>query len=517
MIEHRPPLWVAALWCVAACGSNAAPGGFESGGASPASASNIASSASNATMSESSTSFAQGASSSGVTYTDTPTNGSNPSSSASAATSRSTHSGAGGNGSTSPSSAGAGGSNSTYSATGTNGGASSSSAGATGSSTFNGLHVVMGTSGHAGQIADKNGQVVQLRGADESGTENFCLTWGPPAVVMSPAGGPSPLDQASLTAMKQWGLNTVRIPLNEDCWLGINGVDASVGGSNYQSPIMDAVNLITQTNSMYVILDLHMSAPGTTAATNQGSMPDVDHSITFWQQVAAAYANNGSVIFDLFNEPNMGSAPIAQQFSCLENGSTTAGGGDCPFMNFAVAGTQQLLTAVRQAGANNLVIIGGPGFSAHLELWPQYVPTDTLSPPNIAASWHVYDDQGGCTTDAATTFGTLCSTSSGLGAQAVMNAGYPIVVGETGYYSCSGSTGQSWWPIFLSWADTQGIGYVAWSWSTSNTPYLLNDVTSFTAAGNGPTYSTYLGCIQSKTITPATSCTSIPQTGCETQ
>jgi hypothetical protein len=304
--------------------------------------------------------------------------------------------------------------------------------------------------------------------------------------------------------------------MNEDCWLGINGVDSSVGGANYQSPIEDAVNLITKTNSMYVILDLHMSAAGTTQARSQGSMPDADHSVTFWQQVAAAYKNNGSVIFDLFNEPLMGSGTEAEQFSCWKNGSASAGGGDCPMVNFAVAGMQTLVTAVRQAGATNLLMLGGTAYSSILDLWPAYVPADTLSPPNLAASWHVYDDQGGCTSDPAKTLATLCpATSPGLGAEAVMAAGYPIVVGETGYYSCSGTVGALWFPIFLSWADTQGIGYVAWSWSDGNNPQLLSNTTSFTPDAYGQVYKTYLGCIAGKQVTPATSCTSVPSTGCE--
>ena len=353
-----------------------------------------------------------------------------------------------------------------------------------------------------------------LHGVDESGTENYCTTWGPPPIVISPQGGPSPLTQDSLTAMKQWGINTVRIPLNEDCWLGINGVNPVAGGASYQEPILDAVDLITQTNGMYVILDLHWAAPGTILPTAQGTMPDLDHTVTFWQQVAAAYKDNGSVIFDLFNEPVM-SGSDDQQFNCWKNGSTTVSGGACPMVNFAVAGMQQLLTTVRQAGANNLVMLGGIGYAATLDLWPQYVPTDTLSPPNIAASWHVYDDQGGCTADGPTTVSTLCSSGSGRGGAAVMNAGYPIVVGETGYYSCSAAVGQAWWPLFLSWADAQGIGFVAWSWSDGNNPQLLANTTSFTPGGIGPTYKQYLQCIAGKTVTPATSCTFVPTTGCE--
>jgi endoglucanase len=32
-----------------------------------------------------------------------------------------------------------------------------------------------------------------------------------------------PVDQASVNAMKAWNIRAVRIPLNEDCWLGLSG------------------------------------------------------------------------------------------------------------------------------------------------------------------------------------------------------------------------------------------------------------------------------------------------------
>jgi hypothetical protein len=371
----------------------------------------------------------------------------------------------------------------------------------------------MGTGGHFGHLADSKGNTVILRGVDESGTENFCFMWGPPPVVVSPSGGPSPLDQTSLTAMKQWGINAVRIPLNEDCWLGINGVDGSVGGANYQTPIKQAVDLITQTNGMYVILDLHWTAAGTTQALGQKMMADLDHSVDFWKQVAAAYKYNGSVIFDLFNEPYFTSGTDDQQFQCWKNGSTTASGGSCPMVNYPVAGMQSLLTAVRQAGATNLVIMGGTGYSSELDLWPMYVPTDTLNPPNVAVSWHVYDDQAGCTSNIPTMLSTLCSPSPGRGAEAVMTAGYPIVVGETNYFRCGAS--PIWWRSFLSWCETQQIGHVAWSWSDGNNPQLLQNTTSYTPNAQGQTYKTFLSCISGKTLSPPASCTSIPSTGCE--
>src|SRR5580692_9943884 len=68
-----------------------------------------------------------------------------------------------------------------------------SSAGGGAGGAFAGVHAVQGTNGRAGTIVDKNGNVLVLHGADESGTENYCITWGPPPIVISPEGGPSPL------------------------------------------------------------------------------------------------------------------------------------------------------------------------------------------------------------------------------------------------------------------------------------------------------------------------------------
>ncbi|MGH7298416.1 MAG: glycoside hydrolase family 5 protein, partial [Polyangiaceae bacterium] len=78
-----------------------------------------------------------------------------------------------------------------------------------------GLHVVMGSGGSPGHIVDGAGNVVQLHGADRSGTEYSCL---------SGAFFDGPVDQTAIDAMKAWHVNAVRVPLNEDCWLGINGV-----------------------------------------------------------------------------------------------------------------------------------------------------------------------------------------------------------------------------------------------------------------------------------------------------
>ena len=77
----------------------------------------------------------------------------------------------------------------------------------------------------------------------------------------------------------------VRLGLNEDCWLGINGVPAAYADINYQRAVIDYVSELTA-NGMYAIVDLHWTAPGTVPATSLRAMPDEDGEA----QVELAYS-----------------------------------------------------------------------------------------------------------------------------------------------------------------------------------------------------------------------------------
>ncbi len=78
-----------------------------------------------------------------------------------------------------------------------------------------GLHV----SGN--RLLDAHGRRLILRGVNRSGSEYACIQgWG----IFD---GPS--TAASVQAMAAWHMNFVRVPLNEDCWLGINGVKRAYG------------------------------------------------------------------------------------------------------------------------------------------------------------------------------------------------------------------------------------------------------------------------------------------------
>src|SRR5689334_9557236 len=121
-------------------------------------------------------------------------------------------------------------------------------------------------------LVDASGSTVRLLGVNRSGAEFACIQgWG----IFD-----GPVDDASIAAIASWHVNAVRMPLNEDCWLGINGVDPAYGGAAYKQAIKGLVSRI-HAHGMYAVLDLHWNAPGTTAATGQQRMPDADHAPRF--------------------------------------------------------------------------------------------------------------------------------------------------------------------------------------------------------------------------------------------
>jgi hypothetical protein len=46
-----------------------------------------------------------------------------------------------------------------------------------------------------------------------------------------------PTDKHAVAAMASWDITAVRLPLNEDCWLGINGAPARYSGARYRAAI----------------------------------------------------------------------------------------------------------------------------------------------------------------------------------------------------------------------------------------------------------------------------------------
>jgi endoglucanase len=301
-----------------------------------------------------------------------------------------------------------------------------------------GLHV----SGN--QILNSQNQAVPLHGVDKSGAEYECL--GGPGVFDGPS------DANSVTVLQSWAINIVRLPVNEDCWLGINGV--AVGGTTYQNAIVAYVNLLTAAN-IATIIDLQWNAPGTTMANQQVPMPDSDHAAAFWASVANTFKANSSVIFDLFNEPYPDSnQDTAAAWACLKNGGT------CPGVSFPAASMQSLVNAVRATGSTNIVMVPGVQYANVLDQWLANKPTDASG--NLVASWHSYANQ-------------VCSAQSCWDSMVkpVLQS-VPLITGEIGESDCA----DTYITPLMTYLDANGGNYLAWAWDTydcSGFPSLISD------------------------------------------
>jgi endoglucanase len=274
-------------------------------------------------------------------------------------------------------------------------------------------------------LVNGSGQVVTLHGVDISGTQWQCL-YG--HAFYAPSNG------ASIAAMVAWHINAVRIPLNEDCWLGINGV--RLRARTYRKDIRAYVDRLNA-HGIYAILDLHWASPGSILAhigpgfSGYFAMADEAHSPAFWASVASYFKETRGVLFDLYNEPNEIS------WGCWLNGCTAARG-------YQTAGMQQLVDAVRSTGATQPVMVAGLGDASNLgKAWLENHPTDPAG--QLVASVHVYDQK------------EVSHFNANIG---VVTAHFPVVAGEIGETDCADEDIDA----FLPWADSHGVSYLAWAW-----------------------------------------------------
>jgi hypothetical protein len=289
------------------------------------------------------------------------------------------------------------------------------------------------------QFVNGAGRPVRLFGVNRSGTEYMCVVEG--TVGAGVFSGPS--DAASVALMASWHINAVRLPLNEDCWLGINGVNQAYSGSNYRGAIASYVDRLNAAG-LVAILDLHWNAPGGRLSGQQQAMADGDHSPAFWTSVAATFKANPGVIFDLYNEPTTSS------WDCWRSGCETRDG-------WRTAGMQSLIDVVRAAGATQPIVAAGLSNANDLSGW--------LSPPlsdpfhQLVAGPHVYDQgsPGYCATVACWN-----STFAPVAAQA------PVLTGELAELDRR----SDFVTKYMRWADDQwtlgrSVSFVGWSWDAA--------------------------------------------------
>jgi hypothetical protein len=310
-------------------------------------------------------------------------------------------------------------------------------------------------------LETSTGQPLRLLGFDADGTDDACTS------DLGFSWGGENLNEAFEIAA--WHTNAVRVPINEDCWLGINGVPPQYSGEAYQNAIQQWVRDLNAAG-LVAIIDLHLTAPSSYESTFQWPMADEDHAPLVWEQIGADFSYDPSVVFDLYNEPFIGGgSPTVNDWQCWEYGCeisfntcSAAGSTICTTVEYQTAGMQQLVTIVRDEGATEPIMLGGLNYSADLCApiagqpsgapcaWLAFRPTDPLN--ELIASFHTYD-------------WTACADMACWNSQiAPVATSVPVVTGEFGESDCTPNFMNS----YMNWADAHNVSYLAWAWEAPN-------------------------------------------------
>ncbi len=235
-----------------------------------------------------------------------------------------------------------------------------------------------------------------------------------------------------------WYANSVRLPLSEGFWL--RG-DAAQGctAAQYQARVKSVVDSLTA-KKMNVIVDLQWTDAGGQSANGGAGWESPDNdSLTFWTQVPPIYKSYSNVLFELYNEPHMPS------WTCWASGCTITNDTTCckQSLTYQGVGMQALVNAVRNAGANNLAVVGGMDWGYDLSQLSTYA----IKGSNIVYDTHPYPYPNKQPSNWDTFFGNESAT-------------YPVISLENGEYDCgTGYMGQ-----LLNYFDAHGIGWMGWSW-----------------------------------------------------
>lgn len=253
-------------------------------------------------------------------------------------------------------------------------------------------------------LVDSNNNPIQLHGVSTHG-----LAWFPEYV-----------NKDSFQTMRDdWNVDTIRLALYTAEY---NGYCTGGDKAALKQLIKDGVTYASELG-MYVIIDWHILSDG-----NPNTY--IEESKAFWQEMASLYKDSDNVIFEICNEPN-GSA----SWNDVKNYATS------------------ILSVIRGAGANNIVLIGTPTWSQDIHL----AANDPISGyDNIMYTFHFY---------AATHKTDLQNRLS----NAVSN-GLPVFVSEFGICDASGNgtidtdSANNWMSIL----NKYNISTVCWNLSNKN-------------------------------------------------
>ncbi len=253
--------------------------------------------------------------------------------------------------------------------------------------------------------------------------------------------------------LSAWGVRTVRLPVNEHCWLAesypFEYLKAKITGRPYRDSVQQLVQLLTSQYQMHVVLDLHWTGTLEEKALELKPLPNHEFSAAFWRDVAEQFAHNNRVVFNLFNEAHVPAQTNESAEAVNASATTTTvnsgtGSADLAHTDLSTdsdiekraissnwwkiwrdgneqyAGMQSLVDAIRSTGATNHISFGGLDYSADQRGWLSYAPHDPLG--RLWVDNHAYPADNKCTD-------RICWDQT---LRPLIANGYGVMFGETG-------------------------------------------------------------------------------------
>lgn len=192
---------------------------------------------------------------------------------------------------------------------------------------------------------------------------------------------------------------------------------------------------------IYVIIDWHCHD-----IITQTHGDITANAVEFFSEMAVKYKNTPNVIFEIFNEPRGGGAT-----------------GDPDRVTWAQIKTyaQKVIQAIRDNGANNLILLGTPNWGSDIT---SVVQDPLQNVTNVAYTIHFYSNSGGSTPQSVSTY----QLNYRKRVKAALDAGIPVFVSECAGMEASGD-GKINYDTWYAWVEFMNNNYLSWvAWSVAD-------------------------------------------------
>jgi Cellulase (glycosyl hydrolase family 5) len=295
------------------------------------------------------------------------------------------------------------------------------------------------------QLRNNRDERVRLRGVNTA-----CLEWT--------SDGEGHILNTVRTAIRDWHVNVIRLPLAQDRWFG-KAREQKDDSKAYRDLVRQVVDTCAS-QGCYIILDLHWSDAGAWGQQiGQHKMPD-RNSVAFWKEAAGTYKNHPAVIFDLYNEPHDVSWDLWLKGGPVTERDRRTG----KELKYEAVGMQEMLDTVRATGAKNVVIAGGLDWAYDLSGIRAGRQLVDRRGHGVVYANHAYPFKGDTVERWIAKMETATKT-------------LPVIVSEFGADSrgASGARGEQWVRQVLQALHDHDWDWTAWDLHPFAGPRLISD------------------------------------------